>query len=93
MHMNRLKAPEGTTNVSYGGENYQVGDDGIIEVPETAVQTLREFGFEQAPAQAEIPAPEPSKPLTKAELKALAQAQAEAEAQAQAEAQAEPTAQ
>ena len=35
----KLKAPEGITDVSFGGEN------GMVEVAEEAVQYLHQYGF------------------------------------------------
>lgn len=43
--MQTLKAPAGMTDVSFGGQNYKVGDDGVVEVPEEAALTLFQFGF------------------------------------------------
>ena len=83
--MIRLIAPAGSTNVSYGGECFNVGANGVIEVPDGAEATLRDFGFVPAPAQAETAAQVPAKPLTKAELKAQAQVQAEAQAETAAQ--------
>lgn len=40
----KLKAPEGITDVSFGGVNYAV-ENGIVEVPEAAVQYLHQYGF------------------------------------------------
>ena len=40
----KLKAPEGITDVSFGGINYVV-EHGIVEVVEAAVQYLHQYGF------------------------------------------------
>lgn len=40
----KLKAPEGITDVSFGGVNYAV-ENGIVEVAEEAVQYLHQYGF------------------------------------------------
>lgn len=34
----KLKAPEGFTDVSFGGQSYTVGEDRIVEVPAEAAQ-------------------------------------------------------
>ena len=43
--MQKLKAPAGMTDVSFGGQNYKVGEDGVIEVPDESTLTLFQFGF------------------------------------------------
>lgn len=40
----KLKAPEGITDVSFGGVNYAV-ENGIVEVAEESVQYLHQYGF------------------------------------------------
>ena len=40
----KLTAPEGITDVSFGGVNYAVEND-IVEVAEEAVQYLHQYGF------------------------------------------------
>lgn len=71
--MQKLKAPAGMTDVSFGGQNYKVGDDGVVEVPDEATLTLFQFGFTvHAEPSAE-------------ELKAKAEAEAAAKAAAEAE--------
>ena len=40
----KLKAPEGITDVSFGGVSYAV-ENGIVEVDEEAVQYLHQHGF------------------------------------------------
>ena len=39
----KLKAPEGITDVSFGGVNYAV-ENGVVEVAEEAVQYLHQYG-------------------------------------------------
>ena len=41
----KLQAPEGFTDVSFGSQSYQVGENGIVEVPAEAAQFLYQFGF------------------------------------------------
>jgi len=72
--MQKLKAPAGMTDVSFGGQNYKVGDDGVVEVPDEATLTLFQFGFTVHT--------EPNAD----ELKAQADAEAAAKAAAEAEA-------
>lgn len=43
--MIKLKAPEGFTDVSFGGQSYEVGENGVVEVPAEAAQFLYQFGF------------------------------------------------
>lgn len=54
----KLQAPEGFTDVSFGGENYTV-ENGVVSVPEEAAVFLYQFGFsniaDDAPAEAEQP--------------------------------------
>lgn len=40
----KLKAPEGITDVSFGGASYAV-ENGMVEVAEEAVQYLHQYGF------------------------------------------------
>ncbi|STZ77350.1 hypothetical protein [Bergeriella denitrificans] len=60
-----LNAPECMTDVSFGGENFAVVD-GVVEVPEAALEFLFQFGFtvkpEAAGEQGEPSEPEPSEP-------------------------------
>lgn len=56
--MIKLKAPEGFTDVSFGGQSYEVGENGIVEVPVESAQFLYQFGFgnvAEQPAEAEEP--------------------------------------
>lgn len=65
--MPQLKAPEGMTDVSFDGQNYTVGDDGLVDVPQEAMLTLYAFGFAAPPAKLPEPEPEPEpKPKGKA---------------------------
>jgi hypothetical protein len=41
-----LKAPKNVGSCSHDGEQYQVDDDGLVEVPAAAVAALVEHGFE-----------------------------------------------
>ncbi|MEZ7686230.1 hypothetical protein O3683_09035 [Neisseria flavescens] len=43
--MVKLQAPEGFTDVSFGSQSYEVGEDRIVEVPAEAAQFLYQFGF------------------------------------------------
>lgn len=40
----KLAAPEGFSDVSFGGENYAV-QDGVVQVPVAAADFLYQFGF------------------------------------------------
>nr|DAT45154.1 MAG TPA: hypothetical protein [Caudoviricetes sp.] len=54
--MIKLKAPEGFTDVSFGGQSYEVDENGIVEVPVESAQFLYQFGFGnvvEEPAEAE----------------------------------------
>ena len=62
--MIKLKAPEGFTDVSFGGQSYEVDENGGVEVPAEAAQYLYQFGFgnvveetaeTEQPAEAEEP--------------------------------------
>lgn len=56
--MVKLQAPEGFTDVSFGGQSYEVGENGVVEVPAEAAQFLYQFGFgnvAEEPAEAEEP--------------------------------------
>ena len=56
--MIKLKAPEGFTDVSFGGQSYEVDENGIVEVPVESAQFLYQFGFSnvvEVPAEAEEP--------------------------------------
>lgn len=41
----KLQAPEGFTDVSFGSQSYEVGENGVVEVPVEAAQFLYQFGF------------------------------------------------
>lgn len=43
--MVKLQAPEGFTDVSFGSQSYEVGENGVVEVPVEAAQFLYQFGF------------------------------------------------
>lgn len=47
-----LTAPEGFTDVSFGGESYHV-ENGLVEVPAEAAEHLYAFGFGNAPVEPE----------------------------------------
>lgn len=54
--MVKLQAPEGFTDVSFGSQSYEVGENGIVEVPAESAQFLYQFGFgnvAEEPAEAE----------------------------------------
>lgn len=56
----KLQAPEGLTltDVSFGSQSYEVGENGVVEVPAEAAQFLYQFGFgnmAEEPAEAEEP--------------------------------------
>ena len=56
--MVKLQAPEGFTDVSFGSQSYEVGENGIVEVPAESAQFLYQFGFgnvAEQPAEAEEP--------------------------------------
>lgn len=64
--MARYKAPKGVTSISIGGEQFNVGDDGCITVPDDGDYhgMVAPLGFvhekaAHAPAQEQEPAPEP----------------------------------
>jgi hypothetical protein len=47
----KLKAPEGVTAASFGGQEFKVGKDGIVTVPVDAALQLYSFGFGNAPSE------------------------------------------
>lgn len=54
----KLQAPEGFSDVSFGSQSYEVGENGVVEVPAEAAQFLYQFGFgnvAEEPAEAEEP--------------------------------------
>ena len=54
----KLQAPKGFTDVSFGSQSYEVGENGVVEVPAEAAQLLYQFGFGnvvEEPAEAEEP--------------------------------------
>lgn len=56
--MVKLQAPEGFTDVSFGSQSYEVGENGVVEVPAEAAQFLYQLGFGnvvEEPAEAEEP--------------------------------------
>lgn len=56
--MVKLQAPEGFTDVSFGSQSYEVGENGIVEVPAESAQFLYQFGFgnvAEEPTEAEEP--------------------------------------
>jgi len=46
-----LAAPDGAAGVSWGGDQYEVAD-GILVVPEAAVEAMASFGFTPMPGEA-----------------------------------------
>lgn len=60
--MVKLQAPEGFTDVSFGSQSYEVGENGVVEVPAEAAQFLYQFGFGNvAEETAEAEEPEKAK--------------------------------
>lgn len=60
--MIKLQAPEGFTDVSFGSQSYEVGENGVVEVPAEAAQFLYQFGFGNVAAEtAETEEPEKAK--------------------------------
>lgn len=57
----KMTAPEGFTDVSFGGENYVV-EDGVVTVPVSAAEFLYQFGFANAPEEPETLPEEPETP-------------------------------
>ena len=56
--MVKLQAPDGFTDVSFGSQSYEVGENGVVEVPAESAQFLYQFGFgnvAEEPAEAEEP--------------------------------------
>lgn len=49
----KMKVPEGGGNVSFEGNEYPVGADGVIEVPEGAVMYLAQYGYMHMATEAE----------------------------------------
>ena len=56
----KLQAPEGFTDVSFGSQSYEVGENGVVEVPAESAQFLYQFGFGNV-AEEPIEAEEPEK--------------------------------
>ena len=54
----KLAAPEGFSDVSFGGENYAV-EDGMVQVPVAAAEFLYQFGFSNAPEDGGQPEKQP----------------------------------
>ena len=80
----KLKSPEGITDISVAGVNYQPDADGIFDVDDAHVGHLFQFGFVSAEAPAQ-PAPqaeqEPKQPAPEAVAAPAADESAEAPAQ------------
>lgn len=56
--MVKLQVPEGFADISFGSQSYEVGENGVVEVPAEAAQFLYQFGFgnvAEEPAEAEEP--------------------------------------
>lgn len=84
----KLQAPEGFTDVSFGGQSYEVGENGIVEVPAESAQFLYQFGFGnvvEEPAEAEEPEKGKRSRKAKAEQSAEVVETVEAEQPAEAE--------
>nr|DAI54320.1 MAG TPA: hypothetical protein [Caudoviricetes sp.]DAN61654.1 MAG TPA: hypothetical protein [Caudoviricetes sp.] len=74
----KLKAPEGFTDISFGGQSYTVGEGRIVEVPSEAAQFLYQFGFGNVAAETEEPEePEKAKRGRKAKTEQPAEQPAE----------------
>lgn len=85
--MVKLQAPEGFTDVSFGSQSYEVGENGVVEVPAESAQFLYQFGFgnvAEEPAEAEEPE-KGKRGRKKAEQPAEAVEPVEAEQPAEAE--------
>ena len=91
--MVKLQAPEGFTDVSFGSQSYEVGENGVVEVPVEAAQFLYQFGFGNVVEEtAEAGEPEKGKRGRKAKTEQAAESvepveaeQAETEQLAEAE--------
>lgn len=70
--MVKLQAPKGFTDVSFGSQSYEVGENGVVEVPAEAAQFLYQFGFGNV---VEEPAEEAEKAKAEAERKAAEEAE------------------
>lgn len=89
----KLQAPEGFTDVSFGSQSYEVGENGVVEVPAEAAQFLYQFGFGNVVEEtAEAEEPEKGKRGRKAKAEQAVEAvepveaeQAETEQPAEAE--------
>lgn len=44
----RMQAPEDCTSFSHDGEEYEIGDDGTVEVPDAIAAELTSHGFVKA---------------------------------------------
>ena len=72
--MVKLQAPEGFTDVSFGSQSYEVGENGVVEVPAEAAQFLYQFGFGNvAEETAEAEEPEKGKRGRKAKAEQSAE--------------------
>lgn len=71
--MVKLQAPEGFTDVSFGSQSYEVGENGVVEVPAEAAQFLYQFGFGNVASEPT----EPEKAETKSGSKKAAPEKAE----------------
>lgn len=91
--MVKLQAPEGFTDVSFGSQSYEVGENGVVEVPVEAAQFLYQFGFGNVVEEtAEAGEPEKGKRGRKAKTEQAAEAVDPVEAeQAEQPAEAEKT--
>lgn len=91
--MVKLQAPEGFTDVSFGSQSYEVGGNGVVEVPAEAAQFLYQFGFGNvAEEPAEVEEPEKGKRGRKAKAEQPVEAVEPVEAeQAEQPAEAEKT--
>ncbi|RKV81994.1 MAG: hypothetical protein D8H97_11015 [Neisseria sp.] len=74
----KLQAPEGFTDISFGGQSYTVDESGIVEVPAEAAQFLYQFGFGNVASEPTEETAEPEKAETKRGRKAKAEQAAEA---------------
>lgn len=91
----KYQAPEGCSGVSVGGEQFNVDDNGHIEVPDDGDYhgLLAPHGFTPAPqakkSEAELAAEAEAKAKAEAEAKAQADAEAKAAEEAKAKTEAE----
>ncbi len=52
--MAKMRVTEGSAGVSFNGVEYTADDNGIVDVPEAAVEELKNHGLTMAPAEKKI---------------------------------------